>query len=99
MSSCHVEGGAIVPGCVNAETKEWLEKQDIDVDSKHELFEALKTQNNLEMNEWTVVGGKSSINSEFLVLYTDENCLKKSEGSGNASILGQRQNHLQAAGR
>ncbi|KAG8294814.1 hypothetical protein J6590_094332 [Homalodisca vitripennis] len=27
MSSCHVEGGAIVVGCVNTETKEWLEKQ------------------------------------------------------------------------
>ncbi|KAG8242255.1 hypothetical protein J6590_069628 [Homalodisca vitripennis] len=27
MSSCHVEGGAIVVGCVNTETKVWLEKQ------------------------------------------------------------------------
>ncbi|KAG8318701.1 hypothetical protein J6590_107745, partial [Homalodisca vitripennis] len=80
MSRCHVEGGAIVVGCVNTETKEGLEKQvyelssfegvplkmgpakslvkifkvstfipnDIEVDSKQELFEALKNQNDLD---------------------------------------------------
>ncbi|KAG8242256.1 hypothetical protein J6590_069629 [Homalodisca vitripennis] len=51
--------------------------KDIEVDSKQELFEALKNQSDLDTDQWTAVGGKSSTNGEFLVLHVDEDSLKK----------------------
>ncbi|KAG8275219.1 hypothetical protein J6590_091056 [Homalodisca vitripennis] len=50
--------------------------KDIEVDSKQELFEALINQNDLDTDQWTAVGGKSSTNGEFLVLHVDEDSLK-----------------------
>uniref|UniRef100_A0A1B6GFV1 DUF4780 domain-containing protein n=1 Tax=Cuerna arida TaxID=1464854 RepID=A0A1B6GFV1_9HEMI len=120
MTSCHFEGGAVVVGCANAITKEWLEKQFSELnplgeihlklgpahllvkmvkvtsfiprttgaETKEDAMLGLKSQNGLKTENWSVVGGNSTPEGQFLVFNIDEESLQILKTLGMRPFVG-----------